>query len=187
MPAATGDYCIVPLIGPDGAGKTTTAQAIATYVQRRDGLAAPPMRPVQVSGMGASVVDVRGPRGMVQHVDFANAAAEDALLGASRFQGALLVVSALDSVLPGTRRSVSHARELGIARMAVALSRCDLVEDAEMLDLVEMEIRELLGSHEYGGDEATVARIAALRALQGDEPWMMRVAGLVDALSTWAA
>jgi len=180
-------YAVAPLIGPDGAGKTSLLRALGGYVQRRDGLPAPPLRAVQASGSTATVLDARTARGVLQLVDFPSAAVEDALLGSTRCQGAVLVVSATDSVLPGTLRSLVHARELGIPRVAVALTRCDLVEDREMLDLVTMEIRELLNRHEYDGERAPVLGVAASAGVGGDERWLMGLAALLDAVPAWIA
>jgi elongation factor Tu len=178
-------YLVVPFVGPDGVGKTTLLQALGLHLQRRDGLPAPPVRAVQASGSTAMVLDARIARGFLQHVDFPSAEVEDALLGATPFQGAVLVVSATDSVLPGTLRSLTHAREAGIPRVAVALTKCDLVEDPEMLDLVTMEIRELLNKHEYEGDKAPVACVSAVPRERPDERDVVALAGLLDAVDRW--
>jgi elongation factor Tu len=178
-------YVVVPFIGPDGAGKTTLLRALGGYLQRRDGLAAPPLREVQASGSPATVLDARIARGFLQHVDFPSAEAEDALLGATPFQGAVLVVSATDGVLPGTLRSLTHAREVGIPRVVVALTKCDLVEDPELLDLVTMEIREQLRKREYGGDAAPVVPVSGLPPERGGERALAGLAGLLDAVDRW--
>ena len=178
-------YTVVPVIGPDGVGKTTLVQALGVYLQRRDGLPAPPLRAVPVSGVTVTVLDARTPSGVLQFVDFPDDAAEDALLGSSRVQGALLAVSALESVMEGTVRSLRHARELGIPRVAVALTKCDAVEDPEMLDLVTMEVRETVNKHEYEGDAVPVGQVAAAAALAGDERRMMALAALLDGAQRW--
>src|SRR5206468_3378911 len=95
-----------------------------------------------------------------------------------------LVVSALDSVMPQTREHVLLARQVGLTHIVVFLNKCDQVEDAEMLDLVEMEVRELLNKYKFPGDTAKVIRGAALPALNGDAKWEATVSELVSALDT---
>jgi elongation factor Tu len=96
--------------------------------------------------------------------------------------GAILVVSALDSVMPQTREHVLLARQVGLDHIVVWLNKCDAVDDEEMLDLVEMEVRELLSSYKFDGDNATIVRGAALPALNGDPKWVESIGALVDAL-----
>jgi len=183
-------YTVVPLIGPDGVGKTTLLQALGLHLQRRDGLPAPPLRAVQASGFTVTVLETRTPASVFQMVDFPDAAAEDALLGSTPVQGALLVVSALESVMPGTVRSLRHARELGIPRVAVALTKCDAVEDAEMLDFITMETRETVNKHEYEGESVPVgcvAALAALAVLAGDERRRMALAELLEGVQRWTS
>jgi elongation factor Tu len=96
-----------------------------------------------------------------------------------------LVVSALDSVMPQTREHVLLARQVGLTHVVVFLNKCDSVDDAEMLDLVEMEVRELLSKYNFNGDNAPVVRGAALPALQGDEKWEKTIGDLLDALDTY--
>jgi translation elongation factor EF-Tu-like GTPase len=175
-------FTVVPFIGPDGAGKTTLHQALGRHVQQREGLPGPPLRTVQVSGSTATVLDARTERGFLQVVDFPSAEVEEALLGGAPVHGAVLVVSAADSVLPGTLRSLTHARELGIRRIAVALTKCDVVEDPEMLDLVTMEVRELLNKHECDGDNAPVVRVGSV---PGHHRWVAGVGDLFDAVQRW--
>jgi elongation factor Tu len=104
------------------------------------------------------------------------------ITGAAQMDGAILVVSALDSVMPQTREHVLLARQVGLTRIVVFLNKCDAVEDSEMLDLVEMEVRELLSKYNFDGDNAPVIRGAALPALQGEAKWEATIGNLLDAL-----
>jgi elongation factor Tu len=106
------------------------------------------------------------------------------ITGAAQMDGAILVVSALDSVMPQTREHVLLARQVGLQHLVVALNKCDSVEDAEMLDLVDMEVRELLNKYKFDGDKAAVVRVAALPALNGDAKWEASIGELIDALDT---
>ena len=176
-------YTVVPLIGPDGVGKTTLAAAIGAAWRRSDHAGVTASRSVVVAGHSANVFELRsGPR-IYQFVDFADNAAEHRLIASTRFQGAVLVVSARDSVMPDTVKSLMHAREAGVPRIVVALSFCDAVEDSEMLDLITLEIRELLVKHHVEG-EVPVIQTAALPALQGSERWMQGNTALVRALDS---
>ena len=104
------------------------------------------------------------------------------ITGAAQMDGAILVVSALDSVMPQTREHVLLARQVGLTQIVVFLNKCDAVEDTEMLDLVEMEVRELLTKNKFDGDNAKVIRGAAFPALNGEEKWEKTVSELVEAL-----
>jgi elongation factor Tu len=104
------------------------------------------------------------------------------ITGAAQMDGAILVVSALDSVMPQTREHVLLARQVGLNHIVVFLNKCDQVDDAEMLDLVEMEVRELLNKYKFDGDKATIIRGAALPALQGDAKWEESITKLILAL-----
>ncbi|RYZ63883.1 MAG: elongation factor Tu, partial [Proteobacteria bacterium] len=106
------------------------------------------------------------------------------ITGAAQMDGAILVVSALDSVMPQTREHVLLARQVGLQHLVVALNKCDAVEDAEMLDLVDMEVRELLNKYKFDGDNAKVVRVAALPALNGEEKWENSIGELIEALDT---
>ncbi|HEY8944579.1 MAG TPA: elongation factor Tu [Polyangiaceae bacterium] len=106
------------------------------------------------------------------------------ITGAAQMDGAILVVSALDSVMPQTREHVLLARQVGLTRIVVFLNKCDAVEDSEMLDLVEMEVRELLNKYQFKGDDAPVIRGAALPALQGDAKWEETIGNLLAALDS---
>jgi elongation factor Tu len=106
------------------------------------------------------------------------------ITGAAQMDGAILVVSALDSVMPQTREHVLLARQVGLQHIVVALNKCDAVEDEEMLDLVEMEVRELLSKYKFDGDNAKIVRVAAFPALQGDPKWEESIGQLIAALDS---
>ena len=104
------------------------------------------------------------------------------ITGAAQMDGAILVVSALDSVMPQTREHVLLARQVGLNHLVVALNKCDAVEDTEMLELVEMEVRELLGKYKFKSDDARIVRVAAFPALNGEEKWEKSIEELIAAL-----
>jgi elongation factor Tu len=107
------------------------------------------------------------------------------ITGAAQMDGAIVVVSSLDSVMPQTREHVLLARQVGLNYLVVFLNKCDAVDDPEMLDLVEMEVRELLNKYKFDGDNAPVVRGASLPALQGDPKWEASIGELLNALDTW--
>jgi elongation factor Tu len=106
------------------------------------------------------------------------------ITGAAQMDGAILVVSSLDSVMPQTREHVLLARQVGLNNIVVFLNKCDAVEDPEMLELVEMEVRELLSKYQFKGDDAKVIKGAALPALNGDAKWEATIDELLAALDT---
>ena len=107
------------------------------------------------------------------------------ITGAAQMDGAILVVSSLDSVMPQTREHVLLARQVGLNYLVVFLNKCDAVDDPEMLDLVEMEVRELLNKYKFDGDNAPVIRGASLPALQGDAKWEESIGKLMEALDSY--
>src|SRR3954453_7709391 len=107
------------------------------------------------------------------------------ITGAAQMDGAIVVVSALDSVMPQTREHVLLARQVGLTNIVVFLNKCDAVDDPEMLDLVEMEVRELLNKYKFAGDTAKIVHGAALPALNGDAKWEDSIGKLLDALDTY--
>ena len=103
------------------------------------------------------------------------------ITGAAQMDGAILVVAATDGPMPQTKEHVLLARQVGVPYIVVALNKSDMVDDAEILDLVEMEVRELLSKYEFPGDDAPVIKVSALKALEGDAEWGKRVLDLMDA------
>jgi elongation factor Tu len=115
------------------------------------------------------------------HADYV----KNMITGAAQMDGAILVVSAADGPMPQTREHVLLARQVGVPSIVVALNKCDMVDDPELLDLVELEVRELLTSYEYPGDDVPVVQVSALKALEGDEAWMAKVDELLVACDTY--
>ncbi len=103
------------------------------------------------------------------------------ITGAAQMDGAILVVAATDGPMPQTKEHVLLARQVGVPYIVVALNKSDMVDDAEILDLVEMEVRELLSLYEFPGDDAPVVKVSALKALEGDAEWGAKVLELMDA------
>ena len=114
------------------------------------------------------------------HADYV----KNMITGAAQMDGAILVVSAVDGPMPQTREHILLARQVNVPAIVVFLNKCDLVDDPELLDLVELEVRELLSRYEYPGDDVPVIRGAALKAIEGDATWVAKVWELLGALDT---
>jgi elongation factor Tu len=115
------------------------------------------------------------------HADYV----KNMITGAAQMDGAILVVSAADGPMPQTREHVLLARQVGVPYIVVALNKCDMVDDPELLDLVELEVRELLSSYEFPGDDVPVIQVSALKALEGDEAWMGKIDELLSACDSY--
>ncbi|WP_427888778.1 elongation factor Tu [Kribbella sp. GL6] len=107
------------------------------------------------------------------------------ITGAAQMDGAILVVAATDGPMPQTREHVLLARQVGVPAMVVALNKCDMVDDEEILELVELEVRELLSEQEFDGDNAPIVRVAAHPALQGDAKWGESILELMNAVDSY--
>ncbi|MEU9566898.1 elongation factor Tu [Streptomyces sp. NPDC048161] len=121
---------------------------------------------------------------MPGHADYI----KNMVTGAAQLDGAILVVSALDGIMPQTAEHVLLARQVGVDHIVVALNKADAVDDGEdtvLTDLVELEVRELLSAHGYGGDSVPVVRVSGLKALEGDPRWTAAVEALLDAVDTY--
>jgi elongation factor Tu len=118
---------------------------------------------------------------MPGHADYI----KNMITGAAQVDGAILVVSAADGPMPQTREHVLLARQVGVPSIIVALNKADMVDDEELLDLVELEVRELLSEYEFPGDDTPVIRVSALKALEGDEEASKGVLDLMAAVDAW--
>src|SRR5579863_157243 len=115
---------------------------------------------------------------MPGHADYI----KNMITGAAQVDGAILVVSAADGPMPQTREHVLLARQVGVPSIVVALNKADMVDDEELLDLVELEVRELLSEYDFPGDDTPVIRVSALKALEGDPEWTPKIIELMDAV-----
>jgi len=118
---------------------------------------------------------------MPGHADYI----KNMITGAAQIDGAILVVSAADGPMPQTREHVLLARQVGVPYIVVALNKADAVDDEELLDLVELEVRELLSEYEFPGDDTPVIRVSALKSLDGDEAWAPKILELMDAVDSY--
>ncbi len=107
------------------------------------------------------------------------------ITGAAQMDGAILVVAATDGPMPQTREHVLLARQVGVPSIVVALNKADMVDDEEILELVELEVRELLNEYEFPGDDTPVVRVSALKALEGDAEWTPKILELMDAVDSF--
>jgi len=187
----------VGTIGHIDHGKTTLTAALVK-VQSKKGMAkAISYQDIAKGGtvrdetktvtIAVSHVEYESPKRHYAHVDCPGHAdyIKNMITGAAQMDGAILVVSALDSVMPQTREHVLLARQVGLNHIVVFLNKCDAVEDPEMLELVEMEVRELLNKYKFDGDNAPIIRGAALPALNGDPKWEEQIGKLLDALDSY--
>jgi len=193
----------VGTIGHVDHGKTTLTAAI-THVQSLKGLceeikydqvakaseSAGRRDATKILTIASSHVEYATDNRHYAHVDCPGHAdyVKNMITGAAQMDGAILVVSAVDGAMPQTREHVLLARQVGVPKIVVFLNKCDLVDDSEMLDLVEMEIRELLSKYEYDGDNAPVIRGAAYPATQAtsaDDPACKCITELMDALDSY--
>ena len=107
------------------------------------------------------------------------------ITGAAQMDGAILVVAANDGAMPQTREHIILARQVNVPFLVVALNKCDMVDDKEFIELVELDLRELLSRYEYPGDDIPIVRISALKALEGDPEWTPKIMELMNAVDTY--
>jgi elongation factor Tu len=178
-------------------GKTTLTAAITKVLTERVGGTnvstafdmidkAPEERERGIT-INVSHVEYETPNRHYAHVDMPGHAdyIKNMITGAAQVDGAILVVSAADGPMPQTREHVLLARQVGVPSIVVALNKVDMVDDAELLDLVELEVRDLLTEYEFPGDEAPVVRVSALQALEGDEAAGDQVMALMEAVDSY--
>ena len=172
-------------------GKTTLTAAISTTLAAKGLATATPFDQIdkapeeKARGITISIahIEYESEKRHYAHVDMPGHAdyIKNMITGAAQVDGAILVVAATDGPMPQTREHVLLARQVGVPYIVVALNKADMVDDAELLDLVEMEVRELLTSYEFPGETAPVVRVSALKALQGDAEAQEQVMNLIRA------
>src|SRR5512144_833592 len=118
---------------------------------------------------------------MPGHADYI----KNMITGAAQMDGAILVVSAADGPMPQTREHILLARQVEVPYIVVALNKADMVDDEELLELVELEVRELLSKYEFPGDDIPIVRVSALKALEGDEEWEAKIIELMEAVDSY--
>ena len=182
-------------IGHVDHGKTTTTAAI-TNVLSKKGFAdfvdyanidkAPEERERGIT-INTSHVEYQTESRHYAHVDCPGHAdyVKNMITGAAQMDGAILVIAATDGPMAQTREHILLSRQVGVPRMVVFLNKCDMVDDEELLDLVEMEVRELLSEYGFDGDNTPVVRGSALKALEGDAKYEQAILDLMDAVDSW--
>ncbi|WFE19801.1 elongation factor Tu [Solwaraspora sp. WMMD937] len=178
-------------------GKTTLTAAITKVLADRDPTA---NRFVSFDGIDRAPEEVsRGITINISHVEYETATrhyahvdmpghadfVKNMITGAAQVDGAILVVSALDGAMPQTREHVLLARRVGVPYLVVAMNKADAVDDPELLDLVELEVRDLVTEYGFPGEQVPVVRVSALRALEGDLRWVNSIVELLDAVDRY--
>jgi elongation factor Tu len=175
-------------------GKTTLTAAITKVLAEREGtvnhfvafdrIDRAPEEIERGITINIAHVEYETPTRHYAHVDMPGHAdyVKNMITGAAQLDGVILVVSAQDGSMPQTREHVVLARRIGVPHIVVALNKVDLVDDEDLLDLVELEVRELLTRHGFDGESVPVVRVSGLRALDGDPKWSQRVADLLAAV-----
>ncbi|GAA2945642.1 elongation factor Tu [Glutamicibacter bergerei] len=193
----TKPHVNIGTIGHVDHGKTTLTAAISKVLadkypdvnEQRDFASvdsAPEERQRGIT-INISHVEYQTPSRHYAHVDAPGHAdyVKNMITGAAQMDGAILVVAATDGPMAQTREHVLLARQVGVPTLMVALNKSDMVEDEELLELVEMEVRELLSSQGFDGDDAPVVRVSGLKALEGDPVWTKSIEDLMDAVDSY--
>ena len=191
----TKPHVNVGTIGHVDHGKTTLTAAITSvlatkgYAAQQDYAAidkAPEERERGIT-ISTSHVEYETENRHYAHVDCPGHAdyVKNMITGAAQMDGGILVVSAADGPMPQTREHILLARQVGVPKLVVFLNKEDMVDDEELIDLVEMEVRELLSEYDFPGDDIPVIRGSALKALEGDEKYMQRIFDLMDAVDSY--
>ena len=182
-------------IGHVDHGKTTLTAAITTVLAKKgwsevrsfDSIDNAPEEKERGITINTAHVEYSTANRHYAHVDCPGHAdyVKNMVTGAAQMDGAIIVVAATDGPMPQTREHILLARQVNVPRIVVFLNKVDMVDDPEMLDLVEMEVRELLSFYKFDGDNAPVIRGSALGALNGEPEWEAKVVELMDAVDTW--
>ena len=182
-------------IGHVDHGKTTLTAAITKVLSEKgyakfeayDEIDGAPEERERGITINTAHVEYRTDKRHYAHVDCPGHAdyVKNMITGAAQMDGAILVIAATDGPMAQTREHILLARQVGVPRMVVFMNKCDMVDDEELLDLVEMEIRELLSEYGYDGDNTPIIRGSALKALEGDEKYVAAINELMDAVDSW--
>ena len=182
-------------IGHVDHGKTTLTAAITTVLAKKglselrsfDSIDNAPEEKERGITINTSHVEYETANRHYAHVDCPGHAdyVKNMVTGAAQMDGAIIVVAATDGPMPQTREHVLLARQVNVPRLVIFMNKCDMVDDEEMLELVEMDMRELLSSYDFDGDNTPVIRGSALGALNGEAKWEEKVMELLDAVDTW--
>ena len=182
-------------IGHVDHGKTTLTAAITTVLAKKglselrsfDSIDNAPEEKERGITINTSHVEYETANRHYAHVDCPGHAdyVKNMVTGAAQMDGAIIVVAATDGPMPQTREHVLLARQVNVPRLVIFMNKCDMVDDEEMLELVEMDMRELLSSYDFDGDNTPVIRGSALGALNGEAKWEDKVMELMDAVDTW--
>ncbi len=186
-------HCNVGTIGHIDHGKTTLTAAITKVLQKHnpkivfrsfDSIDNAPEEKARGITIATAHVEYETANRHYAHVDCPGHAdyIKNMITGAAQMDGAILVVAATDGPMPQTREHVLLARQVGVPYIVVALNKCDAVDDPELLDLVELEVRELLKSYKFPGDDVPVIRLSALGALNGEAKWEKQIDALMEAV-----
>src|SRR5215472_2022645 len=189
----TKPHCNVGTIGHIDHGKTTLTAAITKVLSKHnpkivfrsfDSIDNAPEEKARGITIATAHVEYETANRHYAHVDCPGHAdyIKNMITGAAQMDGAILVVAATDGPMPQTREHVLLARQVGVPYIVVALNKSDMVDDEELLELVELEVRELLTNQEYPGDDLPVIRVSALRALEGDAKWSDALMDLMNAV-----
>ena len=192
----TKPHVNVGTIGHIDHGKTTLTAAITKVLSKHnpkikfrsfDSIDNAPEEKARGITIATAHVEYETPNRHYAHVDCPGHAdyIKNMITGAAQMDGAILVVAATDGPMPQTREHVLLARQVGVPCIVVALNKCDAVDDPELLDLVELEVRELLKSYKFPGDDVPVVRLSALGALNGEEKWEKQVDELMAAVDKY--
>src|SRR3954466_11591328 len=182
-------------IGHVDHGKTTLTAAITTVLAKTGGATArkyedidnAPEEKERGITINTSHQEYETANRHYAHVDCPGHAdyVKNMITGAAQMDGAILVVAATDGPMPQTREHILLARQVGVPSIVVALNKVDAVDDPELLELVELEVRELLSAYEFPGDDIPVVKVSALKALEGDENWEKSIIELMDAVDAY--
>jgi elongation factor Tu len=192
----TKPHLNIGTIGHIDHGKTTLTAAITRVLSERnegtkftafDQIDKAPEERQRGITISIAHVEYETDRRHYAHVDCPGHAdyIKNMITGAAQMDGAILVVAATDGPMPQTREHVLLARQVGVPSIVVALNKADMVDDEEILELVELEVRELLSEYEFPGDEIPVVRVSALKALEGDPEWSEKIVELMDAVDSF--